>query len=458
MTSLPSKGRRRLVPEGASTDSSSAFVAGGAALVAVAGALIMLQVVAQRPGIMPAFLIAAAICPLVFLRPAWIVPVFIGLVWTAIGRDQFGGLSPINLGSYALLPAAAWFAWRRPDVAAAPAMVFALIALPLVATGMLGAGGSSISASAFKDLAFLFIAALCVRYKDVEKTIVVLAFVGIFLSIGAVYSVKAHPTALFTIDQGTVTQAQQLGEAPRAAGPFGESNFFALSLAALVPFCLYLVGRGRWRAWLGIAALLSLVAGIYSTGSRGAGLAAVVGIAVFAFKSRDSRVRAGAVAAILAGVVLLFVFNAQTSGSASRTVSGRATENQIALSMFADHPIAGVGPGQYPTFYRDYARRIGNDPRSNREPHSLPLQIAAEQGLIGIIGWIAAGIYLFGYLRSRRVWHDRVGSVVIVSIITYLVGSIFLHGSQLRLLFVLVGLAVAVGERYRLPPQARAPA
>lgn len=443
-------------PGARSTSTSAALVAGGAAFVAVAGALVALQVVDQRPQILPAFLVAAALCPLIMLRPAWIVPIFLGIVWTSISREYLGGFSPVNTGAYALLPLAAWFAWRKRDTAGSTLLLFALIALPLVATGLVGVGGSTISTAAFKDLAFLFIVALCLRASDVERTILVLVVVGIFLSIGAVYSVKVHPTALFPLDLTETPPGKPVADAPRAAGPFGESNFFALSLAVLVPFCLHLLARGRWRQWLGAAALLALIAGIFSTGSRGGVLAAGVGVALYAFASGDRRIRIGALAAVVVGAVLLLAFSTQASSSANRTVSGRTTENEIALAMFRDHPLTGVGPDQYPVLYHDYARKIGNDPRFGREPHSLPLQILAEQGVTGAIGWLGAAIFLVGFIRTSGLWVNPIGRALTVSLITYLAGSVFLHGSELRLLYILIGLLLALGVRARPPDAAPA--
>ena len=322
--------------------------------------------------------------------------------------------------------------------------MFALVSLPLVATGMLSVVGREIPTDWFKDLAFLFIAGVCLRRADVEPTIVALVVVGIFLSLGAVYSVRVHPTSLFGLDMTECAPGHACDEAPRAAGPFGESNFFALSLATLVPMALFLIGRGGWRQRLGIVAVPCLIAGIYATGSRGGALAGGVAIVAVALLSGDRRVRVGGLAAIVAAGLLLLLFSAQASSSESRTVSGRTTENLIAWAMFKDYPVVGVGPDQYPVLYTQYTHRIGNDTRAEREPHSLPLQILAEQGLVGVLGWIGAAIFLIRLTLRRRVWDDPVGRIVILSILTYLFGSLFLHGSELRLLWILAGLLIVM--------------
>jgi len=274
--------------------------------------------------------------------------------------------------------------------------------------------------------------------------------VGIFLSLGGVYTVRVHPTSLFPLDASDCAVGHACNDAPRAAGPFGDSNFFALSLATLMPMALYLVGRGGWRQRLGLVGVLCLIAGIYSTGSRGGALAGGAAIVVVSLLSDNRRIRLAGIGSVVAAGLLLLLFSAQASSASSRTTTGRATENLIAWAMFKDHPLVGVGPDQYPNLYSLYTPKIGDDNRAVRDPHSLPLQIAAEQGIVGLLGWLGAIIFLTRLTLARRVWDDPVGRIVILSIVTYMVGSLFLHGSELRLLWILAGMLIAVGTS--LPP------
>jgi O-antigen ligase len=267
------------------------------------------------------------------------------------------------------------------------------------------------------------------------------------LGVGGAYSVLVHPTALFPLDGADPTTNVQ---ADRAAGPFGESNFYALSLAVLVPFALHLAGRGgRWRP-LGLLGVASLVAGVLASGSRGGLIAigaALVGHALWAGAARTpsgARSRRVAVVGVLCVVGLLPLFGRQVQGAQTRVTSGRATENLIAVQMWADHPLSGVGPQVYPVLYRDYARRIGHDPRPRREPHSLPLEILAEQGAAGVVGWSLALGLLGGFIRRSGLTATALGRSTVLALVTYGCGSLFLHGSQQRLLFLLIGLTLAL--------------
>jgi len=412
----------------------------GVALLALTVAGAGLQLVTVRPDALPLFLATVLALGALALRPGWIVPSFAALTWTAVGQSFFGPISPVETGGLILLAFAAYRGFARPRAAADAVLAAALIGLPLAAAGLASIEGSRLAIEPLKDLTFLVVLALgLASIRDVERLTSALCVTGLFLGAGAAYSVLVGPTGLFPLETDEFGQ-----QAARAAGPFGESNFFALSLAALIPMALHVAGRGRGRLVLGLATAAALGGGILATGSRAGMLAAVLALIAHAVVSRERASRLAAIGAIVIGLVALPLFAAQAQSSFERSVGGRATENLIAVAMFADHPVLGVGPSDYPNLYRDYSRRMGSDPRYQREPHSLPLQIAAEQGIAGLLGWLGAGILLIRMVIARRVWAEPVGRTLLVALGTYLFGSLFLHGSQLRIVYMLVGALIAV--------------
>jgi O-antigen ligase len=413
----------------------------GAMSVAGGLPLIVLPAISRRPDLASFLFVAAAVGIVILARPQWLVPGFIAFTWTSIGASYFGGVSPVELGGLALLAAAAVNALTRREVARDALVVMALLGLPLLAASLLSTEQPALPVNRLRDLTFIFLTALTVRGRaGMERTVAMLAAIGIFLGLGAVHSVLVHPTALFPLQVGT----SDLG-APRAAGPFQESNFYALSMAALLPFALYVAARGgAWRA-LGLASALSVLAGVLATGSRGGLVAAITGVILFALWARQRRLLWTALAVILlAAVVLLPLFSTQVESSTQRSVSGRATENRIAVAMFADHPLTGVGPGEYLNLYRDYARRIGNDDRPVRASHSLVLESAAEQGLVGLAGLLAVALALITAVRRRGAHRTMIGRALLSALLIYAIGSVFLHGSQLRLPYILIGLVLAL--------------
>lgn len=422
---------------------SDALVALGTVTVAALAALIGLGLVSREPALLPLLLGAAGLGAFLLWRPEWIVPVFVGLTWAALPGHIFGGLpSPVEVGGVLLVAFAVWRSLARPRLAANVLLVIVLIGVPLAVSAALSPEGTSLPASDLRELLFLFIAALCVfGAGSVERVVIALVITGLVLGIGGICSVLIGASGLFPVVTDVVTALEP--EAPRAAGPFGEPNFFALSMAALTPLALYVAARGGWRRWLGIATLIAIAGAIMAAGSRGGALAMLFGLVAFAATTQVRQLRIAAVAALVAAVALLPFFAGQAESSSARSVSGRETENRIALAMFGDYPVTGVGPHQYETLYSQYSRNIGQDVRTIRAPHSLPLEIASEQGIVGLIGWGVAAVVFLSYVLSRGIWRTTLGRALLLSVATYLVGSLFLHGSQLRLLFMLVGLAMA---------------
>lgn len=421
----------------------NAMFALGAVLIASFGALIGLGLVFQEPAALPALLIGGAFGVFLLVRPRWIVPTFVGLTWAALPGHVFGGLpSPVEVGGLVLLAFAAWRALERPRLTANVLVIMLLLSLPLLVSAAVSPEGTTLPLKDLREVLFLFIIALCVfGAGSAERVVIALVVTGLILGIGGILSVLIGPTSLFPVITDTVTALEP--EAPRAGGPFGEPNFYALSMAALTPLALFVVAKGGWWRQLGLAALVAIAGAVLAAGSRGGAIAMLFGLVTVGITTPNRQLRFAALATVLVAAALIPLFSSQANSSTSRSVSGRETENRIALAMLEDHPLVGVGPERYEELYRDYSRKIGDDPRPAREPHSLPLQIAAEQGIIGLIGWAAAAIVVISYALSRGVWRTTLGRALLLAVATYLVGSLFLHGSQLRLLFILVGLTLA---------------
>jgi O-antigen ligase len=435
-------GRRRPVPLNATP---AVLVTLGAIFVAGVAAFAGLALVFREPGFLPVLLVGAALAVFLIAKPAWIVPVFIAVTWAALPGRLFGGLpSPVEAGGALLVLFAVYQALARREVAVNALVVMALLGLPLLVSSLLSPGDAAVPFGDLRELLFLFIAALCVYGAGgAERVAVALVFAAVVLGLGGIWSVLVGPTDLFPLIEEGPEVLADAREAPRAGGPFGEPNFYALSLAALTPLALHLVTRGGWERALGGTALMAIAGAILAAGSRGAAGAMLFALLALAIVASSRQLRIGAFATVLIAAALVPFFASQTESSAERPVTGRATENRVALAMIGDHPIAGVGPNRYQAFYRDYSRDIGDDPRPVREAHSLPLEIAAEQGIVGVLGWLLAGGVALSYALSRGVWRRPLGRALVISVATYLAGSLFLHGSQLRLLFLLVGVTLA---------------
>lgn len=253
---------------------------------------------------------------------------------------------------------------------------------------------------------------------------------------------------------------------PRVGGPIGETNRFAQVLLMAVGIGVALAGseRGRGLRWTASILTVGAAAGVVLTFSRG-GAVALVLILVLAVAMGSLRPR-HLVAPFLILVLLLMAVpeyrNRLTSVTQLRTatqqtanddesdgsIRSRATENLAAILVFVDHPIIGVGPSLFPTYYPDYAQRVGIRVKvGEREAHNLYLDLAAELGLAGLGAFAGVVLTTIGGLRRARRSADvdlaNAARGLLLAVAAYLVSGIFLHFSFVRYFWLLMGLAGA---------------
>ena len=258
----------------------------------------------------------------------------------------------------------------------------------------------------------------------------------------------------------------------RVSGPIGEKNRFAQVMLLLVPI-------GLFRAWGEPSKKLRLAAyvptGLIFIGSslafsRGAMVGFLMLIVIMTFM-RYIKVRQ--VLVILLGTLLLVaafpqmnvrfsslsaIFSSQEEGglqTADGAIRGRATEMLVALYVFLDHPVFGVGPGMLGHEMAEYSRVVAiRNIIATREAHSLYLGEAAEVGAMGLITLMAIFFYtLQGLAKARTYWlqRDQINMANLctgfsLAVICYMTTAVFLHMSYLRYLWLIMALAAIAAE------------
>lgn len=253
----------------------------------------------------------------------------------------------------------------------------------------------------------------------------------------------------------------------RTAGPLGRANRYAQILVLLLPLVFAIVwGRYSRRANLlaiGAGSLISIAAAL--TLSRGAAVGfALVLVVMLALRYIRLRHLAVVGIALFALFVVVPQYGARLDTLQSvpgiagegqqfdSSVRSRLTETIAAALVFVDHPIIGVGPGLFPTYYLQYAGEFGLRVRTeDREAHNLYFGIASETGLLGSIFFFGAiGVTVRDLSRTRsglirvrpRLAHLAAG--FLLAIVAYLTTGIFLHLAFERYLWLMLALGAAV--------------
>lgn len=306
-----------------------------------------------------------------------------------------------------------------------------------------------------KVLGYIFLSFIIVRvvtsYQRLRGVFIMLITTHLFL-LWMNPSVVLDPQQRHTIEGGSF---------------LGDGNDFALSVCILLPMAIHLAlnARSIWRRllWWGVLALLML--SIIGTSSRGGtlGLIAVVGY-LWLVTPRKVLTLLGiglAVVIVLAYAPSLYFQRMGTIGSYEEESSamGRITAWKASLRMCADHPLLGVGTGQFPTKFGSHYRHFVVDAYTYpwMTAHSMYFLVVGELGLPGIMVLL---MLVFGNIRASSLLrrhllatpipdeHQRMVSARLLyllnaSMVGLAVSGAFLSVAYYPHLFVLTGLMVS---------------
>ncbi|MEO8287343.1 MAG: O-antigen ligase family protein [Chloroflexota bacterium] len=457
----------------------------GLAIVAMAAGLAI--AVAIGAGIKVTMLVAGLFAPfallVVFARPHWATIVYVALVYADLLSIlvEYQGLPPLaRLAGSLLLSSVLGFRLiihKRGLVA--DTMSWWMVAYGLVlALGLLFARSPDRVMTELVEfgrgfLTYLVVINTLTTVGRIKGALYALLATGVLL---ASLTVLQTVTGDFSNDFGGLAQAKvtgitELSEAPRPGGTIGDANYYGQNLLLVLPFGLYLASRGRkpLGRLAGVVATMVLIAAVIFTYSRG-DLLALVAIVFAALLYKKPPLPLILSGLVLLGLLLSFLpttYFARLSALveiaggnrsaiiAESSLRGRAGAVAAAVGMFADHPILGVGRNNYPLYELDYVAGTSLALKSQGiPPHDLYLEIAAEQGVVGLI--VMAGILLTAAqaLREARrrflaLGDGSAAELVVwlgIGLFGYLVTSVFLHGAFLYMLWLQLALIVAARQ------------
>ncbi len=256
----------------------------------------------------------------------------------------------------------------------------------------------------------------------------------------------------------------------RIAGPIGDPNFYAQILLVLVPIALDRIWsrQNNFQFVMAVWALAVCLLSILFTFSRGAFMSLAIALFLM-FVRRPPKPITLLLTIMLVLPAVQFLPNgyldrlstildlipglSDTSVKEEYSFRGRSSAQLAGWLMFRDHPITGVGIGNFPVHYQEYSRTLGIDSsRWEQAPHNLYLEILTERGLIGLAAFGTLLFFLYrGMKQARETFthigmDDEAGMVLAFSIglASYLIAATFLQASYPRFFWVLVGIGFAM--------------
>jgi O-antigen ligase len=257
------------------------------------------------------------------------------------------------------------------------------------------------------------------------------AFVTFFVTAGLISTVKDSERLTRSMAFGVVAilvtyilfGSHAGGRSDASIGTMGNPNLFALQLLMGMPFCLYAVYRSGIMSLKGAASAALLLATTYlvvSTGSRSGLIAMAVGMLILLIRSsvlgKFGLILMACVALVGALVVLprttldryrtLFSDDPDLAAQDSDVISARDSATarryhlQQSITLTFQHPLFGVGPGQFRVAAADLSEKK-HEHAAWLETHNSWTQVSSETGFPGIVFYLGGALVCIKRLWSQ---------------------------------------------------------
>jgi putative inorganic carbon (HCO3(-)) transporter len=363
-----------------------------------------------------------------YLRPQEFVPGFVGMpVMLILGGATFG-LTILH----AVFKRQKIFDFKIPQNLI---MVWFFLAIAVSHLTHFYAHGALNSSMDFLSvfIMYLLIVNLVNTQTRVKITLYLLLGMTLFL---ALQGIVQYYTGF-----GIAGQEAYQDERIRAIGIFSDPNDLALALLIILPFLFYKITRGG-NPLVKLAVIISSIIIIYAiflTQSRGGILS--LGLLVFFMLCK----RYGRMVGIVGGIFIMagiFIAGPARMGDISpeeASIYGRVEAWSLGLDLFKSNPLFGVGADRFIEYHF-------------RTAHNSFLLCASELGLFGLFPWVM--LILISLKNSFFVAtqeHVDTGSglklcaeSIFFGIVAFVSAAFFLSRTYNELLYILVGLSVAV--------------
>jgi len=324
-------------------------------------------------------------------------------------------------------------------------------------------GGSlQILILALQALALLFFMAAFIRtLEDCYRVIYVIALA--MATIGVLS---------FIIGNRSADPRLALGD--RAAQTLGDANFMALYLVIGLPFLWFSSNwkRGFVRVGL-LLMMLPVLAAVARTGSRMGLLALVLGtlfFLIFATTTQRAFIIIGGTLGLMLALTLLphriverftTLFNGGSSAAAAEaaeSADARRTMFWRGVELTLEHPLFGVGPGEFMDAEAGEAASIGHRGLWHYT-HNAYTELSSETGLPGMV------IFLIAFWRSYRgltFYRNRYPNSQVrraalciqIAVLVSAIGAFFLSIAYSGILYAIMGVSaafqLAAARQYKL--------
>lgn len=264
-----------------------------------------------------------------------------------------------------------------------------------------------------------------------------------------------------------ITWHNTLSDNSRLLGGFTDANLAGtyLTLSFFLVILYYKVSEGRFNKWFSIVTMGFTALCIFLTQSRGSMVGFIISVGLFVLWNIRKLYKA-LILLLPICFVLYFGFldmdytflNSGLSDSISDRIELAANGQEqfiirknlslASIMMGMDHPVLGVGRGNFTLNSKQYIDKIydkRNDFIYSESlrciPHNTFAGMFAEMGIIGLSIFSSLFVILFIKLFKKR---NGLNSIIIFAFIGFLIESLVLNLENFRGLWLLMGMGLAI--------------
>lgn len=246
-----------------------------------------------------------------------------------------------------------------------------------------------------------------------------------------------------------------------------DSNDFATYTVTAMPLGLHFASSARrlWTRFAGWSGVAVLALGFIWSGSRGGFLAFTAVIAYFLLRYTTVRRSWRWSAAAVVGLLIVATAGEQYWTRISTVFrpkedynltsdQGRVRIWRRGVGYMLDHPLLGVGAGNFPRAEGTISPLVGRLPAGRSlkwgPPHNSYVQVGAELGVVGFVIFAAFLLHVFRALGSLPAAAGRqtarLAQPLTASLIGFVVGAFFLTLAYQDMLYMLAGMALGLRQ------------
>ena len=276
-----------------------------------------------------------------------------------------------------------------------------------------------------------------------------------------IFAITSTVSALFAILQGQI--AEDALSSARVAGLAVNANQAARYF--VIAFVCYFYLRSKsgkpLPKFLFLVGMVITFAGVFFTVSRSGILLLLGAVALIIIFQPRVKNRISLLVLLIIGLIVLNVFSESifqiirdifpAIRMGTDTVGLRYSLWEAGWKMWLDHPINGVGVGQYNSNLLQYMQLIGGPERGGLSPHNTYVHVLSETGIVGFFLFMAMLVNAIKNLwpsHSRLMEeneHLRNTWFIILLIIS--VGGITITDLANKILWLVLGVSVAFSKQ-----------